>query len=290
LLVLEGPMSAEAFQAAAEQRIAAVLHQAQQLELLEACEAKHRLRIWIKVDSGMHRLGFLPSELATVRERVDRCPACGEVPGWLTHLANADDLADPATARQTALTLEALPAPGELSIANSAGVLGWPETHSGWVRPGIMLYGVSPFVGEAGGQRGLQPVMTLEARLISVRRLRRGDPVGYGGAYVCPEDMPVGAVGIGYGDGYPRHAPSGTPVLVNGRRAPLVGRVSMDIVTVDLRAQPDAAIGDPVVLWGRGLPVEEVAAAAGTIAYELLCGVSARVPRIHDHQGRETAA
>ena len=165
----------------------------------------------------------------------------------------------------------------QLSAANSAGILGWPETHLDWVRPGIMLYGVSPFNGETGGMRGLKPVMTLRTRLIAVNRCPAGERVGYGGVFTCPEDMPVGVVGIGYGDGYPRHAPGGTPLLLNGRRVPLIGRVSMDMLTVDLRNQPDARVGDPVVLWGEGLPVEEIAQAAGTIAYELLCGVTSRV-------------
>jgi alanine racemase len=202
----------------------------------------------------------------------------------MTHLADADDLGDPLTPQQVRVILS-LAEPGvELSMANSAGVLGWPETHGHWVRPGIMLYGVSPFLNEVGSERGLLPVMTLEARLIARRRLRRGDRVGYGGSYVCPEDMPGGVVAIGYGDGYPRHAPSGTPVLVNGRRVPLIGRVSMDLLVLDLRSQPDAQVGDPVVLWGRGLPVEEIAALAGTIGYELLTGVTRRV-RFEHHPG-----
>jgi len=156
-------------------------------------------------------------------------------------------------------------------------VLGWPQSHSDWVRPGIMLYGVSPFVGGEAAQEGLRPVMTLESELIAVNILQAGEAIGYGGRWVAPETMPVGVVAVGYGDGYPRHAPDGTSVLVNGRRVPLVGRVSMDMITVDLRSQPDARVGDPVVLWGRGLPVEAVAECSGTIAYELLCGVAQRV-------------
>src|SRR5690606_373415 len=165
----------------------------------------------------------------------------------------------------------------ERSIANSAGILGWPQTHSEWVRPGIMLYGVSPFVGGCGEQEGLIPVMTCDTRLIAVNHCRKGDALGYGGSWICPEDMRVGIAAIGYGDGYPRHAASGTPVLVNGRRASLVGRVSMDMITIDLRTVPEAQVGDPVVLWGKGLPVEEVAQHSSTIAYELLCGLTQRV-------------
>jgi alanine racemase len=140
-----------------------------------------------------------------------------------------------------------------------------------------MLYGISPFDDTVADAEGLLPVMTVRSRLISVNRFRRGDAVGYGGAWVCPEDMPVGVVAFGYGDGYPRHAPSGTPVLVNGDRVPLIGRVSMDMITVDLRTRPDARVGDPVVLWGDGLPVEEIARVAGTIAYEIVCGLTPRV-------------
>ena len=287
LLVLEGPMSGEAFRAAAKHRLEVVLHQEDQLRLLDSGGLAPALRVWIKVDSGMHRLGFHPAELPAVKERVERSAACRGPVRWLTHLANADDLVDPKTDLQTTLTRASVPSTGELSIANSGGVLGWPRTHADWVRPGIMLYGVSPFTGEVGEQRNLRPVMTLEARLISTRKLRRGDPVGYGGAFICPETMSVGAVGIGYGDGYPRHAPTGTPVLLNGRRVPLLGRVSMDILTIDLRTQADARIGDPVVLWGDGLPVEEIAAAAGTIGYELLCGINERVRVLHRNRKQE---
>jgi alanine racemase len=143
-----------------------------------------------------------------------------------------------------------------------------------------MLYGATPLLGASAGELGLKPVMTLSTALIAVHQRQRGDAVGYGGDFCCPEDMPVGVAAIGYGDGYPRHAPSGTPVLVNGRVVPLIGRVSMDMITLDLRTQPDARIGDPVVLWGEGLPVDDVAQRAGTIAYELLCHVAERIPRV----------
>ena len=145
-----------------------------------------------------------------------------------------------------------------------------------------MLYGISPFVEGSGGDEGLQPVMTLVSRLMAINEIEMGGAVGYGGTWICPETMSVGVVPIGYGDGYPRHAPSGTPVLVCGQRVPLIGRVSMDMITVDLRTQPQARVGDPVVLWGRGLPVEEVAQSAGTIGYELVCRVDQRVHFVED--------
>jgi alanine racemase len=196
----------------------------------------------------------------------------------MTHFANADDPADPRTPAQLdrfrplAVQLRA-----PVSISNSAGILGWPEAHGDWVRPGLMLYGASPMLGGRAADHGLRPVMTLRSRLIAVNRYRRGDEIGYGGTYTCLQDMAVGVVAVGYGDGYPRHARSGTPVLVRGRRAPLAGRVSMDMISIDLSSAPEARVGDDVVLWGVGLPVEEVAEHAGTIPYELTCGVTGRV-------------
>ncbi|HEX23017.1 MAG TPA: alanine racemase, partial [Chromatiales bacterium] len=197
-----------------------------------------------------------------------------------THLANADDRGDDTTRQQLECLAAVRPDSSiAVSIANSAGILAWPASHGDAVRPGIMLYGVSPMLNETGLQRGLRPVMTLQSELISIRPCKKGDAVGYGGSWVCPEDMPVGVVAMGYGDGYPRHAPSGTPVLLNGRRAALVGRVSMDMICVDLRGQPNAAVGDSVILWGDGLPAEEIAEYATTIAYALFCGVTSRVKK-----------
>ena len=196
----------------------------------------------------------------------------------MSHLARADERDCDATPQQLQVFERAVAdLPGPRSLANSAGILGWPDTHFDWVRPGIMLYGASPFVDRLAVDEDLRPVMTFQTRLISIKRLRQGDPVGYGGTWTCPEDMDVGVAAVGYGDGYPRHAPSGTPVLVNGREAALIGRVSMDMITVDLRQHPEAHMGDPVVLWGEGLPVERIARAAGTISYTLLCGITARV-------------
>jgi alanine racemase len=197
----------------------------------------------------------------------------------MTHLATADEPDHPATLRQLALFDETTAdLAGSKSIANSAGILGWPGSHGDVVRPGIMLYGVSPFIGGRATEHDLKPVMTFGSELIAVNRMKKGDAIGYGGTWQCPEDMTVGVVAAGYGDGYPRHARNGSPVLINGKRVPMAGRVSMDMLTVDLRSQPEAKIGDPVVLWGRGLPAEEVAEFAGTIAYELFCSVTPRVP------------
>ena len=232
----------------------------------------------------MHRLGFDPAALSDVRERLARCPAVAGEPVVMTHLACADDPDDPATDHQLATFAGCVGAEETVSIANSAALLGWPGARRGWLRPGIMLYGVSPFIAGVANAAAdeLRPVMTLRSELICVRHLPAGASIGYGAAWMAPEAMPVGVVAAGYGDGYPRHAPSGTPVLVDGREVPLIGRVSMDMLTVDLRGLPDARPGDPVTLWGAGLPVARIAEAAGTIGYELLCHVTPRVPRYYD--------
>ncbi len=279
IVVLEGVADAAGLREAAALEADLVVHAPEQLALLEGAGSRRPLDVWVKLDTGMHRLGFPPEAAAGLAARLAGLAAVGTV-RWMTHLACADDRRDGATARQLARFAAALEGiPGERSAANSGGLLGWPEAALDWARPGIMLYGASPFTGATGETEGLRPAMRFETRLIAVTRRRRGDALGYGGAWVCPEDMPVGVAAAGYGDGYPRHAPSGTPVLVRGRRAALVGRVSMDMILVDLRGVPDARPGDPVTLWGPGLPVEAVAAAAGTIPYELLCAVSGRVPR-----------
>ncbi len=273
ILLLEGVFSRRGRSRAAILGLDLVFHDPEQLHLLPVVN-----RAWLKVDTGMHRLGFAPE---AVPEALARLQAGAQGPvGLLSHLADADDPGDPYTRLQVR-RFHALAGAGErpLSLANSAGLLGHPDARIGWARPGIMLYGASPFAGETGGDRGLRPVMTLEAPLIAVRHLAAGEPVGYGGTYRCPEAMPVGVVGIGYGDGYPRHVPNGTPVLLDGVEVPLLGRVSMDMLCVDLRPCPGARPGARAVLWGEGLPVERVAAAAGTLAYELLCRVAPRVRR-----------
>ena len=284
ILLLEGFFHADELAAIGAHGLHIVVHQQFQLRTLEAAAGKAwpyaPLSAWLKVDTGMHRLGFEVEEAPSAWSRLCACPLIAQPPKLMTHLANADDLDDQSTRRQLQTFAGLLPdARTERSIANSAGILGWPATLGDVVRPGIMLFGASPFPGEAAERRGLRPAMTFSTELFAIRQCKRGDAVGYGGAWVCPEDMAIGVAAVGYGDGYPRHAAPGTPVLVNGRRVPLVGRVSMDMITVDLRAYPEAALGDPVVLWGEGLPAEEVAEAAATISYELFCGVTARVRR-----------
>jgi len=229
----------------------------------------------------MHRLGFAPNEITAIYQRLQQCPHILLPIRLMSHLACADDQHNPTTDIQTqTFTSLVQNFKTEASLANSAGVLGWPQTHADWVRPGIMLYGVSPFTDSVGKKQGLQPVMELQSELISIQRCRQGDPIGYGGTWRCPRSTLIGIVAIGYADGYPRHAPSGTPVLVKSKRVPLVGRVSMDMIAVDLRNQPNARIGDPVILWGKNLPVEEIAYLSGTIAYELLCHINSRVTTV----------
>ena len=279
LLVLAGAHDRAEMEAAAEAGLEVVIHHPEQIAVLSRAKLVRPLSCWIKLDTGMHRLGFPPYEFRLRLEQLRELPAVAEVAGVLTHLANADDLGGDYTKTQVsrfevATGESALPR----SIANSAGILGWPESHADWVRPGIMLYGASPFVPP---RVELEPVMTFRARIISVKEVEKGAPLGYGGDWTAPERMPLGAVAVGYGDGYPRELPSGTPVLLRDRRVPLVGRVSMDTITLDLRGCPEAEVGDEVVLWGRGLPAEEIARAAGTLCYTLFCGITTRVQRIY---------
>lgn len=288
ILVLGGCYSADEMKLAAEAGFDITLHQLQQVELLDELTADTPpLNIWLKVDTGMHRLGFDPDSVMTLAQRLGDHPRLASL-NLCTHLANADDTGDDATEQQITcfdeLPLERFRL---CSIANSGGILGFPASHRDWVRPGIMLYGASPFRQGRAQNDGLQPVMTLRSRVVSVKQARAGDPIGYGGCYRCPEEMPVAVVAVGYGDGYPRHAPDGTPVLVAGYRLPLIGRVSMDLITLDARDYPQVQVGDEVVLWGRGLPAEEVAEQAGTIAYQLFCNVTSRVEFVDLNQEEE---
>ncbi len=278
LLVLEGFFDAAELEAASRYQLEVAIQQPEQITLLQQRRLVRPVVCWLKVDSGMHRLGFQPVAVDAAWRALQNDPSVADGVRLMTHLAAADVLGNPATPSQLAIfqqLVERFETP--CSIANSAGIIGWPATRTEWIRPGIMLYGASPMLGQSGEQIGLKPVMTLQSRLIAINHFARGSPIGYGGSWVCPEAMPVGVVAAGYGDGYPRHAPSGTPVLLNGQRVPLIGRISMDMLTIDLRSQPSARLGDPVTLWGDGLPAEEIARQAGTIAYELFCGVTQRV-------------
>lgn len=279
ILLLEGIFTPQEVDLARRYRLDLMIHSDWQLDVLESAGTGRALSVWLKVDSGMHRLGFPPERIAAIHARLEAMHAVNGHIRFATHLASADDRTATTTNAQVDTFLDATrELSGERSLANSAGVLAWPATHGDWIRPGVMLYGVDPFADDLEDRPELKPAMTLRSPLIAINHYRAGDRIGYAGTYTCPEDMPVGVVAIGYGDGYPRHAPNGTPVLINGRETTLVGRVSMDMITVDLRGLDGrVAVGDAVVLWGKGLPVERVAAWAGTIGYELLCGVTGRV-------------
>ncbi|QSP96224.1 alanine racemase [Marinobacter salinisoli] len=281
VVLLQGPHAPADLDVAAEQGFEPVLHSGQQLDWLDASASK--ARFWLKVNTGMNRLGFAPTDLASVMSRLEAMGAKRNLLGFVTHFACADDESDSMTARQTATFLEATSAWPEYmrSVGNSAAHFFPGQPLFDWSRPGIMLYGGSPMMGRTGPELDLKPVMSLEAQLIATRTLRKGEAVGYGAGFVADREMRMGMVSVGYGDGYPRHAGTGTPAAIRGQRIRLIGRVSMDMLAVDLSGAPDAAEGDTVELWGATVSVDEVASCAGTISYELLTGITARVPRLY---------
>ena len=274
VLLLEGFFEPRELPVLVEHKLATAVHSPEQLDMLAALPAGSDLDVMLKVNTGMNRLGLHPSQVREALERLERHPGVGAIT-MMTHFANADaeaGISEPLTVFD-AVADRKYPR----SLANSAAVLRHPESHADWVRPGIMLYGCSPFAESVASDLDLRPAMTLASELISVRDLAPGDAVGYGSAFVARERTRVGVVACGYADGYPRHAPTGTPVLVDGRLSRTLGRVSMDMLCVDLTAVPDARVGTRVVLWGEGNPVERVAESAGTVGYELLCALAPRV-------------
>jgi alanine racemase len=279
LVLLEGVVSAPDLATSAAHNFEIVVHAFDQIRMLEAYGGPHRFAVWLKIDTGMHRVGVAPEDFADAYDRRRRCRAVGTL-RLMTHLAAAEAPDGSFTRRQ----LEIFDAATrglreERSIANSAGLIGCPQTRLDWVRPGLMLYGMSPMPQTSAAELGLKPVMTLATRLIAVRLVREGETVGYGGVWRAARDSQVGVAAIGYGDGYPRTMPAGAPVLLNGREAPVAGRVSMDMTTIDLTELPGAKVGDEVVLFGEGLPAERVADYASTLGYELVCRVTERVRR-----------
>jgi alanine racemase len=278
IVLLEGPYSASELALIDSLNLDIVVHHISQLEMLEKCQLKKPLRVWLKIDSGMHRLGFEMSELGGIWQRLQTCISVSDEILLMTHLAAANETDNPMTALQLEQFSNACSTfTAQRSIANSAAIVASPESHADWVRPGLMLYGVSPMQDSLASDFALRPVMSLESQLISVKNIKKGESVGYGASWRCPSDTTIGIVAAGYGDGFPRHAKSGTPTLVNGKRASIIGNASMDMLTVDLSAQTNAKVGDPVELWGTNLAIEEVANYASTIPYELLCGVHKRL-------------
>ena len=231
----------------------------------------------------MHRLGFPTEQVTAVHSRLRALRNIDADITLMTHFAASDEFENPMSTRQISRFMEATESlQGKHALANSAAVLGWPQARADWVRTGGILYGLSVIEGKSGADLGFEPAMTLTTRLIAINRVKKGERVGYAGAYECPADMPIGVAAIGYGDGYPRSAPFGTPVLIRGVRAPIVGRISMDLITIDLRNVRGANVGDRVTLWGGELTVEEIARHAGTISYDLTCGMTKRVMFVED--------
>lgn len=277
IVLLEGVLYAEQLAAAEQQRLELVVHSFEQLDMLDAFASSHRFDVWLKIDTGMNRLGFRCEDFPSAIGRVQRCSAVGRI-RLMTHLACAEEQGGSVSQRQIGLFNELTSSLSyEKSIANSAGIIVRPDARIDWVRPGLMLYGMSPLGEQSARELGLRPAMTLSAPLIAVREVKAGETVGYGGLWRAPRDARVGIAAIGYGDGYPRTMRSGTPVLVDNQPATIAGRVSMDMIAIDVTHLPGAKVGSEVILWGRGLPAERVAPFADTLAYELVCRVNERV-------------
>lgn len=279
IVVLEGFFASREIPLMVKRGFTTVVHHEKQLKELEETPTDLPIKVWLKIDTGMHRLGFAPETVADAYQRLSALAWVQQPVGMLSHFACADELDNTMTESQLARFVELTKElAGERSLANSPGILAWQAAHLDWVRPGLILYGCSPLPNRVGSDHGLQPVMTLESQVFAIRSIKQGEYVGYGSAWCAERDTKIGVVAIGYGDGYPRHAPNGTPVFVNGRIVPLVGRVSMDMITVDLGPESMDQIGVRAVLWGPELPLEQVAQHAGTISYDLMCAVTPRVP------------
>ncbi|MEY3220472.1 MAG: hypothetical protein RIT27_1829 [Pseudomonadota bacterium] len=281
IILLEGFFEKNEIPLLVENQLETVLHHPQQLAYLLENPPQRPLPIWLKFDSGMNRLGFDFKQLQITYQTLLKHPQIASPIRLMTHLACADELENSFTIKQLNNFLNAINLwKNEKSLANSAGLLGWSQTHADWGRPGIMLYGSSPFPNKNASDFDLKPVMTLKSKLISIKTCLAGETVGYGATWNCKENTQIGIIAAGYGDGYPRHAKSGTPVYLNGQRVPLIGRVSMDMLAVDLRLCENPQIGDEIELWGQHISIDEIAQCAQTISYPLLCGVTMRVPRL----------
>jgi alanine racemase len=285
ILLLEGVFEPRDLELCSRLNLWHAVHCDQQIDMLAMHKTHQPHRVFLKMNSGMNRLGFAPARFRTAWSRLDALPQVDEI-SLMTHFSDADGPRGIAhQLRVFADTTRDLP--GERSLSNSAGVLLHGDeagVRADWIRPGIAVYGSSPdFPAHDAGHWELQPTMTLASRIIAVQELVPGDTVGYGSSFSADAPLRIGVVACGYADGYPRHCSTGTPVLVEGVRTRMVGRVSMDMITVDLTSIPDAGFGSEVTLWGRGpkgavLQIDEIARAAGTVAYELMCAVAPRVP------------
>ena len=276
ILLLEGFFKAQDVPLLAQYRLTPVIHNLEQIEILERTSQAGPTEVYLKVNSGMNRLGFTVDNVRVAWNALHNHPGIESVT-LMTHFADADGASGVAAQLEWFNSITQ-PFEGPRCLANSAALIRFPETRADAVRPGIMLYGCSPFPDRPADTLGLKPAMTLTSEIIGVQSLQPGERVGYGFTYEAAQEMVIGIVACGYADGYPRHAPSGTPVLVGGQRARTIGRVSMDMLVVDISDIPEAYIGTPVTLWGEGLSADEVAKAAGTVGYELLCALAPRVP------------
>jgi alanine racemase len=286
IVLMSGPQTAEELQHALAHQYAIVVHNAEQVEFLEQIKTDHRLTVWLKIDTGMHRLGFAPDEIKNIWQRLDKLPFIQKPIILTTHFSDANEIHQLTTAKQSMLfhlTRSTLPDDAKVlsSLANSAGILSWPETHADWVRPGIMLYGASPFSSNPAAEYQLKPVMTVCSRIIALKNLASGSQVGYGGTFTCPKPMRIAIVAFGYGDGYPWHAHF-SDVLIKGQRYPVIGRISMDMLQVDVTGASDIKLNDLVTLWGKDLPVELLAVTANTISYEILTNLQRHRLAIYD--------
>lgn len=282
ILLLEGFFSIEELSEVKKHGLDTVVHCEEQVKMLESLKCgNEKITVHLKINTGMNRLGFVPLVVPLIYQRLKELSFVGKII-LLTHFANADTLRPlllPVTDQLQNFEMATIGLKEEVSLSNSGAILLYPHLKTDWIRPGIMLYGASP--GEKTAvEFGLRPVMTLRSEIIAIQVVKKGQAVGYGSAFVAQSEMLIGVVACGYADGYPRHAPLGTPVLVEGVKTRLIGRVSMDMITVDLTPIPKACIGSKVVLWGEGLDIDEVARSAGTIGYELMCAVSQRVPLV----------
>lgn len=277
ILVLQGFSSAEEIALFQIYQLEAVIHTAEQVSLLEAALPGKAINVHLKIDTGMNRLGIAAAQFNSLLAQLQHCKLVEKVT-FMTHFANADDQQDPKTTQQLNLFNNTTKQySGEKSCANSAALITRQDTRQDWVRPGLMLYGVSPLLNKTAAELNLHPVMSLHSRIIAIKPIKKGESVGYGASWVAAKNSIIAIVSIGYGDGYPRHAKENTPVLINQQRFPLVGRVSMDMLSIDLMGNTHIKLGDRVTLWGEGLAIEEIAHNALTIPYTLLCGITQRV-------------
>ncbi len=277
LVLLSEQLSSAELELCAEKSISIVIHNPEGANNLITTTLSQPIDIWLKLDSGMHRLGFQPPQFPVYYQQLKTSANVSSIK-LMTHFSSANETQNPLTnQQQSCFEKFAQPLKEPMSLANSAAILAWPNSHKDWVRPGIMLYGADPLDSENTLSTELKPVMNLYARLIAIRNIDAGESVGYNGIWTSQRSSTIATIAAGYADGYPRHARSGTPVLIKNQRVPLVGRVSMDMISVDITDHPDIVVGDKALLWGELLSVNEVAQYSDTISYELLTGVSSRV-------------